>query len=255
MTLDHDPLTDIHLPAALEPVYLPECDSVMEEGVRQARSGAPEGTLIWAGHQNAAQGRLGSRWLSPPGALHCAVVLRPELATARLGEFVPLSVVALGMALAGLVVPMTELRYRWPNAVLLSDGRVAGTWLSAGSDWLVLATSVNVAETADAENFRHACVHFDGGNPGVTVATMLEAYVRQLVTWLARWDDEGIAPILRHFCIRAEQMHSEVTLCLPGDNPVTGRAEAIDDNGSLLLGTGGGQRVVTINEYLGLPPA
>lgn len=255
MTPDHDPLSGIHLPAAIEPVYLPECDSVLAEGARRARAGAPEGTLIWAGHQNAGHGRLGSEWLSPPGALHCAVILRPELAIARLGEFVPLSVVALGMALAGLVVPMTELRYRWPNAVLLSDGRVAGTWLSAGSDWLVLATSVNVTETADAENFRHACVHFDGGNPEVTAATMLEAYAHQLVSWLARWDDEGVAPVLRHFRTRAEQMHADVTLCLPGGDPVAGRAEAIDDNGSLVLGTDGGQRVVTINEYLGLPSA
>jgi BirA family biotin operon repressor/biotin-[acetyl-CoA-carboxylase] ligase len=255
LTADHDLLTGIHLPAALEPVYLPQCDSAMEECARRARAGAPEGTLVWAGHQSAAQGRLGSQWLSPAGALHCAVVLRPELAAARLGEFVPLSVVALGMALAGLVVPMTELRYRWPNAVLLSDGRVAGAWLSVGSDWLVLAASVNVTETANAENFRHACVHFDGGNPEATVTALLEAYAHQLVTGLARWDDEGFAPVLRHFRSRVEQMHADVALCLPDGTRATGRAEAIDHNGSLLLDTANGKRVVTINEYMGLPQA
>lgn len=255
MTATRTPLTDIHLPAALEPVYLPQCDSAMAEGVRRAQAGAPEGTLVWAGHQSAAHGRLGSPWLSPAGAMHCAVVLRPELAAARLGEFVPLSVVALGMALAGLVVPMTELRYRWPNAVLLSDGRVAGAWLSVGSDWLVLATSVNVTETANAENFRHACVCFDGGNPEATPAALLEAYAHQLVTGLARWDDEGFAPVLRHFRSRVEQMHADVTLCLPDGSRATGRVEAIDDNGALLLDTAKGQRLVTINEYMGLPQA
>ncbi len=253
MTPSHDPLTGLHLPAALEPVYVSQCDGVLEEGVRRARSGAPEGSFIWAGHQTAARGRLGSEWLSPVGALHCAVVLRPDLATARLGEFVPLSVVALGMALAGLVVPMTEMRYRWPNAVLLSDGRVAGAWLAAGSDWLVLATSVNVTETANADNFRHACVRFDGGNPEATVATMLEAYARHLVTWLARWDEEGLAPVLRHFRPRADQMHADVALCLPGGTSVTGRANAIDDSGSLLLDTDHGKRIVTINAYMDLP--
>lgn len=255
MTSDHDPLTAVHLPAALEPVYLPQCDSVLDEGVRRARSGAPEGTFIWANHQLAAHGRLGSEWQSPVGALHCALVLRPELAAARLGEFVPLSVVALGMALAGSVAPMTELRYRWPNTVVLGDGRVAGVWLSTGSDWLVLATSVNVSETADAENFRHACVCFDGGNPEATVATLLEAYARHLVTWLARWDEEGFAPVLRHFRIRAEQMNADVALCLPDGTRVTGRADAIDDSGALLLDTANGQRSVTINEYMGLPQA
>jgi BirA family biotin operon repressor/biotin-[acetyl-CoA-carboxylase] ligase len=252
---DYDPLAGIHLPAALEPVYLPQCDSVLEEGARRARSGAPEGTLVWAGHQSAAHGRLGSEWLAPVDALHCALVLRPELPNARLGEFLPLNVVALGMALASSVAPMTELRYRWPNAVVLGDGRVAGAWLSAGSDWLVLATSVNVAETADAENLRHTCVRFDGGNPEVTVAALLEAYAHQLVIGLARWDDEGFAPVLRHFRSRAEHMHSDVSLCLPDGTRVTGRADAIDDNGSLVLDTDSGTRIVTINEYMGLPQA
>ena len=255
MTPGHDPLTGVHLPAALEPVYLSQCDSVLDEGVRRARSGAPEGTFIWANYQLAAHGRLGSEWLSPVGALHCAVVLRPELATARLGEFVPLGVVALGMALAGSVAPMTELRYRWPNAVVLGDGRVAGVWLSAGSDWLVLATSVNVTETANAENFRHTCVWFDGGNPEATVATLLEAYARHLVSWLARWDEEGFAPVLRHFRIRAEQIHADVALCLPGGIRVTGRADAIDESGSVLVATSDGTRSVTINEYMDLPHA
>ncbi len=255
MTSDHDLLTGIHLPAALEPVYVEQCDSVLEEGSRRARSGAPEGTFVWARHQTAARGRLGAEWLAPVDALHCALVLRPELPTARLGEFVTLGVVALGMALAGSVAPMTELRYRWPNAVILGDGRVAGVWLSAGRDWLVLATSVNVAETADAENFRHTCVRFDGGNPEATVATLLQAYARHLVTWLARWDEEGFAPVLRHFRIRAEQMHADVALCLPGGTRVTGRADAIDESGALLLDTGNGQRSVAINEYMGLPQA
>ncbi|MEO5813210.1 MAG: biotin/lipoate--protein ligase family protein [Rhodanobacter sp.] len=255
MNRDHDPLTDVHLPTALEPVYLTQCDSVLEEGVRRARSGAPEGTLIWAGHQTAARGRLGSKWLAPVDALHCALLLRPELPTARLGEFVPLSMVALGMALAGVVAPMTELRYRWPNAMVLGDGRAGGVWQAAGSDWLVLATSVNVAETADSENFRHTCVRFDGGNPEAAVATLLEAYARHLVTWLSRWDDEGFAPVLRHFRIRAEQMHTDVELCLPGGTRVTGKAEAIDESGALLLTTDNGERSVTINEYMGLPQA
>jgi len=249
------PLGEVHLPVAYEPVYLATCDSALNAAVRRAEAGAPEGTLVWAGTQTRAQGRLGSRWMSPADGLYCAVVLRPDTPTTRLGEFVPLATVAAGTALAELVVPMTDLRFRWPNAVYLSGGRAAGNWVSAGSDWLVVATSINVASTSDADDFGHACISTEGGAPEVSVALTLETYLRHLTDWLACWDEEGLAPILRHLRIRAQQQGDETTLYLPGDTVVTGRFVAIDNTGDLQLDTVDGSRTLGLNAYMGLPPS
>lgn len=248
-----DPLRGIHLPAALEPVYVPCCDSALAEAARRATDGAPEGTLLWIGEATAVRGRLGSTWRSSPGGLHCALVLRPDLVPARFGEFLPLASVALGMAIAELVVPMTELRYRWPNAVWLGGGRVAASWLASGDGWLVLATSANVESAVLTDDFRYASVRLEGGNPDVTVAALLMGYARQLVRWLGRWDEEGVAPVLRRFRNRMEQLDTTLDLRLPDGSRSAGRAIALADDGAMVIERDGQSALVGINAYMGLP--
>src|SRR5699024_7978285 len=124
------------------------------------------------------RGRLGSTWLSPPDGLYCAIVLRPQLETIRWGEFVPLATVALGAACAEQVLAMTDLRYRWPNAVYRGVARVSGAWLSAGAAWLVPATAANIQQTPAHDNLQQGCLSVEGGNAEITVANMLEAYTR-----------------------------------------------------------------------------
>lgn len=255
MTAKRDPIEGMHLPAAFEPVHVATCDSAMAEAVRRARAGAPEGTLVWADAQTAARGRLESRWRSPAGGLHCAVVLRPDIPTARAGEFVALGVVALGAAIAGLVVPMTDMRYRWPNGVLLGDARTGGAWLACGTDWLVLALSANVSGPDAAIDFRQASVCIDGGNPDATAAMLLEACAYQLANWLGHWDDEGFSPVLQQFGSRAEQPREPISVCLPDGRRIIGTQTGIGDDGALLLYGDAGATRITINEYMGLPRA
>lgn len=250
-----DPLSQVHLPRALEPVRLSTCDSALAEAARRARVGAPEGTFVWVGRQTNACGRLGSRWRAPSGGLHCALVLRPNLEPAHAAAFITLATVALGTAMAGLVQPMTDLRYRWPNAVILGGGRAAGAWLASGHDWLVLAASANVLTAGDSAGVPRACIRLDGGNPAATVAGMLEAFARQLVTEVTRWDDEGLVPALRHFRSRGPRKGDAVTLCLSSSERVTGRFVVIDDDGALTLQTGDGRRTIGISEYMGAPVA
>jgi len=51
-----------------------------------ADGGAPEWTLVGAGHQTAGRGRLGRTWLDRPGgSLMASLVLRPTMAPEDLG--------------------------------------------------------------------------------------------------------------------------------------------------------------------------
>lgn len=255
MSTAADPLRGIHLPAALEPVYVPRADSALAEAARRAAAGAPEGTLLWVGDATAAHGRMHATWRRSDGALHCALVLRPELPPARLGEFLPLASVALGAAIAELVVAMTDLRYRWPNAVVLGGGRVAGSWLAAGDGWLALATSVNVESAVVTDDFRYACVRLDGGNPEAAVADVFAAYARQLVGWLGRWDEEGFGSVLRPYRNRVDQLDTSLSLCLADGTCAAGRATAIADDGAMVIENDGRRTPVSINAYMGLPAA
>jgi BirA family biotin operon repressor/biotin-[acetyl-CoA-carboxylase] ligase len=103
-----------------------------------AHAGAPHGTLVSAGEQTAGRGRQGRRWSAPAGrALLISLVLR---------ERQPLATLAAGVAVAEVVGPSAGIK--WPNDVVLADGRkVAGILGESrpAEDWTVLGIGLNVA--------------------------------------------------------------------------------------------------------------
>jgi BirA family transcriptional regulator, biotin operon repressor / biotin---[acetyl-CoA-carboxylase] ligase len=60
--------------------------STNDEAKRLVRTGAAEGTLVWAGEQTAGRGRRGRRWASPPGNLYLSLVMRPGGAPGRAAQ-------------------------------------------------------------------------------------------------------------------------------------------------------------------------
>ena len=89
---------------------------------------ASEGTIVVAGEQTEGRGRLGRRWLAPPGtSLLCSLQLRPDVPGERLPE------------LTGL-----EPELKFPNDVLLGGRKVAGVLAEAREDRVVLGIGVNV---------------------------------------------------------------------------------------------------------------
>ena len=135
------------LPAAYEPVELDGNRNVLEMAQQMATQGNGEGTLVWASRQPRGTFRPNKEWFSPNDGLYLGLILEPEFAPEVAGEIALVGLLSLGMALAESVAPLTDLRYRWPNDVLLSGSKVGGVALRRDLDagWMVLAVSVNVA--------------------------------------------------------------------------------------------------------------
>lgn len=122
--------------------------STNDEAKRLAAEGAPEGTLVIAEEQTAGRGRLGRRWLAPPGtALLFSLVLRPSL---PLEQTAQLSIaVALGAAEAIEAETGLPVQVKWPNDLLIR-GRKAGGLLTETSivgdqlEWAVIGLGLNV---------------------------------------------------------------------------------------------------------------
>jgi len=128
--------------------------STQDEAHRLAGAGAPAGTAIVAGRQNAGRGSRGRSWASPPGGLWLSVISRPaagagaELLSLRAG-------LATAAALDGLGgLPPVELK--WPNDVLL-DGRKAGgilceaRWQGDALVWVAVGIGLNVRNAPPAD--------------------------------------------------------------------------------------------------------
>lgn len=230
------------IPSLYEIVTLDTVDSVVEEGRRRALAGAEEGTLIWATQQTNAYTHAAQRWLSPPGNLYCALVMRPDYPKASAEQLCYVAAVSAGHALASKVSAMTGLRYRWPNRLLLND-LMAGTIQFAVPrssadqyEWVVLALWVNVAEhPLNPEPERYSSVHACGAGE-VSPGELLEAYTRQFLRWVNRWAEEGFEPVRKAWLMRADGVNEPLPQASAMAQP--GIFKDIDSQGNLVLQSG-----------------
>lgn len=245
------------LPPQYELITLDGVDNVLAEAERRARAGADEGTLIWAHEQTDARTASGAQWYSPKGNLHCSVILRPDYPRVSSGQLVYVAALSAGSALAGLLAPMTGLRYVWPNKVLINDLDAGRIMMSAspepGSDhaWLALAFWINVAQhPPNPEPEEYNSVHASGASE-VEVAQALEDVARYFLSWINRWAEEGFSPIRHHWQLRADGIKQPIEVRLP-DGRVRGTMVEIDEEGRLAVDVPDGERrLVGVGEYFG----
>ncbi len=100
-------------------------ESTNATALAMAAEGAPEWTLVAAGHQTAGRGRHGRVWVDRPGAaLMCSLVLRPLVAPDRLGLMSLAAGVAMAEAASG--ASGKDVRCKWPNDLLVGESKVGG---------------------------------------------------------------------------------------------------------------------------------
>jgi BirA family biotin operon repressor/biotin-[acetyl-CoA-carboxylase] ligase len=102
-----------------------------------------EGAVALTEEQTEGRGRLGRRWLSPPGvSLLFSLLLEPPVETARLPE---LTLVA-GRAVAEAVAQVTGLapEIKLPNDILVGGAKTAGILAEARDGRVVLGIGINV---------------------------------------------------------------------------------------------------------------
>ena len=235
----------VNIPRVLDLVTVERPDSASAHAQRLAREGADEGTLVWAQGQSNATGRAGNTWMSGHNNLHCALILRPELPFAECCQLALLATVACSIAMAEQAEPLIELRYRWPNDVLINRGKVAGVGLSGqlsgdNVSWLVLSVNVNVFEHPAVKGFAAASMRGEGFAQHDR-ELLLSAYSRELVSWLGRWSDEGFAPVKRAWLARGDAENIPYVINLK-DHTISGVFSELSDNGDVILKTNSGDR-------------
>lgn len=218
--------------------------STQATALAMAADGAPEWTLVVAGHQTHGRGRLGRTWVDRPGeALMCSIVLRPALEPDSAG----LVALLAGSALAGATFEVADQRAacKWPNDLLVA-GRKAGGILAESSvrggriEHVVLGLGVNLGEPppelpeagavdVDAEDLLGAFLErfaaaYDPNAPGFAEA-VVEGY-REVCATLGRR-------------VRATNVEGEV---------VEGEAVDVDVRGGLVVRTERGDDVVRFGE-------
>lgn len=239
-----------------------------------AAGGAPEGSVLAAEAQTAGRGRMGRRWVAPPGAaLTFSVLLRPAVPPARLG-WVPL---LAGVAAAAALRSETgvDARLKWPNDVLVRGRKLAGVLSEQRAGAVVVGIGVNVSqraaelpapgatslllELAGAEDRPSATppgAAERGGLPGRE--RLLIAVLGELARWRLAWgsaaargdpDACGLRDAYRRLCAT---LGREVRAELPGARAVTGTAADVDAGGRLVVRARSGSVAVSAGDVVHL---
>lgn len=212
----------------------------------------PSGAVVITDHQTGGRGRHGRVWVSRPGSsLICSIVLRPTLAAEQL----PRVTMAGGVAVHDVVAPLLGERVtlKWPNDVLVEGRKMAGilteaTWVGDTLAAVILGIGVNIRADFAGTDLAEIAVSLEqeAGRP-VERLPLLVALLERVDHWAARLDDPALVAAWR---ARLGTLGSPVKVYTEPDKTqsafYTGIAEAVDDNGALLvrLGSGEVRRVV-----------
>lgn len=208
-----------------------------------ARDGVQEGVVVFAESQTQGRGRLGRKWLSPPGkGLWFSVLLRPGV---RPPEATRLTV-ATATALRRAIQAETGLHpaIKWPNDILVNHRKVAGilTELSAEPDrvkHVILGVGVDV--NLNASEFppdlrrQATSLKIETGEP-VTRPALAAAILRELDADYARIRAGEFSAVADEWEAHCTTVGQTVAIRI-GQRLVRGRAESLGDEGALLLRT------------------
>jgi len=226
-----------HSPLHFSVTALDAVDSTQSEIQRRAAAGAPEGTVVIAGHQRAGRGRRGHEWWDAPGeSLLCSVLLRPDCRPAAVPQ---LSLVG-GLAVAEALAASTGVRarIRWPNDLLVDGRKVCGILAEAASGadarvhHVILGIGINLGQSVFPDSLadRATSLRLLTGRDH-DAAALLAAVLARLGLRYAGWQGGGFAALRAVWLAHSTLPGQSVRLPDGG----TGRAEDVGADGVLLV--------------------
>ena len=204
---------------------------------------------IMAYEQTLGRGRRGRGWTMPAGNFAATLVLRPKGGLTAAAQLSFVAALALYDALTLAAGPAARLAIKWPNDVLLNDGKVAGILLeSAGTGGVVaVGIGVNLAAAPDAAQVEEGAVRpvSFAQETGHRVAPdeFLDLLAPAFAHWQHQFETYGFAPIRNAWIARAARLGQEI-IARMGSYQEQGVFEGVDDSGALILATALGRRAI-----------
>ena len=212
-----------------------------------ARAGAAEGLIVVAEQQVAGRGRRDRVWVSPARAgLTVSVLLRPGDVPQRHWAWLPL---LAGVALRDAVQRIAEVdaALKWPNDLLVGDGKAAGILAEVTGDAVVLGIGLNVTTRADElppTTGLPATSLLLAGARSTDRDPLLRALLRGLAQWYAGWREAGgdaeMCGLLGAYRRGCATLGRQVRVQLPGGEELAGEATTVDPDGQMVIRTADG---------------
>ena len=227
---------------------LDEVDSTNDEAARQLAAGRAAPFVILSRRQTRGRGRLGRPWHSEPnGNLYASFAFRPHVPPTRMAIFT----LWMGVNLCELIANFTSLTpgLKWPND-LLFDGRKAGGMLTEArvdADQirdLVFGLGLNVNATArdwPADLSRRAISLAQQSSSNLDLNRLTAAIIGRVLLAYEQFVAEEHLATFADLWQKHDVLRGKPVALVHGSARVSGIAQGIDEDGSLLLRTDSGQ--------------
>jgi BirA family biotin operon repressor/biotin-[acetyl-CoA-carboxylase] ligase len=199
--------------------------------------------VVFAESQTQGRGRLGRPWLSPARkGLWFSVLLRPDLSPQAATQLTVSSAVAVRRAIELQTGLRAEIK--WPNDILIKGKKVAGilTELSAELDRIkYVLVGIGVDVNLSKEDFlpelasQATSLHIELGKP-VVRAELAAAILRELDKEYGRVLAGQFGEVADEWEKYCSTLGQRLVIIL-GNRRIAGRAEALGEDGALLLRT------------------
>jgi len=218
-----------------------------------------EGLVILSDSQEKGRGRLGRPWISPPGVnIYMSIVLKP---VAKPGDVTLITLMtAVACAIALRKITRLDIRIKWPNDLMVSDKKLGGilTELKVYQEKIVVAVvgigiNVNVDTKVFPEEVRQIAtsVRNETGQ-GYSREDIVAEVLCQMHRWYSAFKRMDRETILSGWRSLTSTLGREVVVTA-GQETCKGFAEAIDEEGRLLLRLPSGEVKKISSGDIGIP--
>lgn len=200
------------LPPPLCLIELQMTGSTNDHAKQLAKNGYPPGTVVWAHEQTVGKGRQGNSWISMPGNLFMSMILRPQAASADIGQISFLSAVALANVLQTVLPGSADIRLKWPNDLMLQQKKAAGILIETENrgaqqvPWVVIGIGVNIVSAPEGAIALH-----EVGAKTYEAGHILEFLAKEIEMLVRQWERDGFTPIRDAWLKRAYKMGESIT--------------------------------------------
>jgi BirA family biotin operon repressor/biotin-[acetyl-CoA-carboxylase] ligase len=215
-------------------------DSTNAEALRHAleRRGATGPLWIVAREQTAGRGRRGNDWISLPGNLHATLLLEGQTLPRRAPQLSFVAALAVHDAILDCAPEVHgRLALKWPNDVLCGGVKLAGILIEGQMSDVELSVAIGIGVNCLHHPSQTSYPATDLATVGVKVSAedLFSALSRAMMRRLDLWrDGGGFSAIRSDWLERASGLGEEIQVRLP-DRALSGRLEALDETGCLLL--------------------
>jgi BirA family transcriptional regulator, biotin operon repressor / biotin---[acetyl-CoA-carboxylase] ligase len=239
-----------HFPPIYQPFAVTTEIDPFERCLNVAAEGAEAGTLLWSIGQDACE---------------CAVVLAPEQS---LEASLPVALVALlglGDALGSLAPPVVAVTFGWPDRIEVNGGVIGGVRMAHARtrsptevpDWLVVGFGValRVSWAGDGEPgddlFRTTLAAEGCGD--IQTVDLLEAFARHFLSWIHRWQEDGVRPVQQAWLARATGLGKPIEVEVGGGQRKHGTFTGLTESGAIRLVSEGVTQTISLEEAMRVP--